>query len=239
MVYNYQTLFIMRHFLLRASFLLFFAISGCSINNPGPEKTGPEPEPPLTFAIRDSIFEGSYRAININSRNDQVFTVLEKYREEKLVSYLGAVNNFFSDVTDLKGRIASFDYLVLDEKSDTDTGVQIQLESGKVKSIKLNNGKILTQWPETANLENAIHIGDDSEIIYGKLVTLSKQNEYAHKFQRIVLSTKYTYALYDPVKASLPWTFIYSTQPDLREEVQIHFKDKKVAYILVNRFEKK
>ena len=229
----------MRHFLLGASFLLLLAISGCSINNPGPEKIGPEPEPPLTFISRDSIFEGGYRDIKINSQNDQVFTVLEKYREEKLVTYLGAVNNFFSDVTDLQDRIAFFDYLVLDEKSDTNSGVQIQLELGKVKSITLNNRNVLTQWPETANLENAIQIGDDSEIIYTKLVALSKQNEYAHKFERIVLTTKYTYALYDPVKASLPWTFIYRTQPGSQEEVQIHFKDKKVAYVLVNRFEKK
>lgn len=228
------------HFIFGAFILLSLLAVGCSTDNPGPEITGPEPMPVVKFLKKDSIWEGNYRGIAINSSSDDAFTILEDYRAKKMVAYLGAVNNFFSDITDIKNRIHLFEWLVLDEKFDTDSGVQLQLESGKVKSITLNNRKNLTEWPETVNSKEAVQIGDQSEVLYNKLLVLSKQTEFSKKFERIVLLDRYTYALYDPEKASLPWRFSYRTESqDTTEQVRIYFKDKKIDYIIVDHFEQK
>jgi len=227
-----------KHLFAGVPILLSLMAAGCRTDNPGPEIVGPEPEPAIRFLGRDSITVGDYRGIFINSPADDAFTVLEDYREAKKVAYLGAVNNYFSDVTDLENRIHLFDWVVLDEEFDTDSGIQIQLEAGKVKSLTLNNRRELTKWPETADSKAAVQIGDQSQELYNKLVALSKQTEFANKFERIVLSTRYTYALYNPEKAELPWTFMYLPQPQgTIEEARIYFKDKKVHYIIVNRFE--
>jgi hypothetical protein len=67
---------------------------------------------------------------------------------------------------------------------------------------------------------------------------LSNSDDYKHKFQRVVLGAKYDYALYDPKKAELPWAFIYDTHSQgITEQVRVYFKDKKVDYILVDRFQ--
>ncbi|MCE6991190.1 hypothetical protein [Dyadobacter sp. CY323] len=228
------------HFIAGVSIFVILAAGGCSTDNPGPELTGPEPTYTVKFLGRDSISTGSYRGISIGSPSDAVFTVLEDYREKKIVTYLGGVNNYFSDVTDLKNRIPHFDWLVLDGKFDSETGVQLQLESGKVKSITLNNRKELTQWPETIDRREAIVIGDQSEVLYDKLLAISKKPEFANKFERMVLTTRLTYALYDPQKASLPWTFTYRPESqDTIDQVGVYFKDKKVDYILVDHFENK
>jgi hypothetical protein len=87
-------------------------------------------------------------------------------------------------------------------------------------------------------LKDAIQIGEQPRALYDKLVVLSRKAQFAHKFQKIVLSTKETYALYDPDKANKPWRFIYFTPlKGVTEQTQIYLKDKKVHYIIVNRFE--
>ena len=226
------------HLLASVSILFSLAAASCSTENPEPVIVGPEPLPVIKHLGRDSISEGNYRGIAINSSADDAFLKLETYRENKQVAYLGAVNNYFSDVSDLENRIHLFDWLVLDEKFDTDSGVQVQLESGKIKSITLNNRREIRQWPENPDAKQAIQLGDDSQVIYKKLLLLSKQAEFANKFERIVLTTKYSYAIYDVDKANLPWSFMYFGQTDLvKEQTKIYFKDKKVHYIIVDRFE--
>jgi len=68
---------------------------------------------------------------------------------------------------------------------------------------------------------------------------LSSSRDYKHKFQRVGLGAKYDYGLYDPKKAELPWAFIFNTtlSQGITEQVRIYFKDKKVDYILVDRFQ--
>ncbi|MCF2443308.1 hypothetical protein L0657_05010 [Dyadobacter sp. CY345] len=53
--------------------------------------------------------------------------------------------------------------------SDTPNGVQFELASGKVKSIRLNNGTQLSQWPQTADLQKAIATNDPLEVLYKKI----------------------------------------------------------------------
>lgn len=218
--------------------LFLLAGSGCSTNHPGPEITGPEPEPSLKFIERDSVATGDYRGISVHSTLDDAFAILEDYREKQMITYLGAVNNYFSDITDIENRIGFFEWVVLDQKSDTENGVQIQLEAGAVKSLRLNKGKELTQWPETADPKIAVRINDPSDLLYSKLVVLSNQPEFSRNFERIVLTTKYEYAIYDPVRAEQPWTFIYWSESEGRmEQVRLYFKDKKVHYFIVDHFE--
>ena len=218
--------------------LLGVNLMSCQVGQDEPMIVGPEPEPRVNYLGRDSIATGNYRGIAINGTTDETFEILEAYRKNKTVVYLGAVNNYFADVTDLKNRLQFFDWLVLDETFATPSGVQLQLASGKVKSIRLNNGTQLSQWPQAADLQMAIATGDVLEVLYGKLVVLSSSQDYKHKFQRVVLGAKYDYALYDPKKAELPWAFIYDTQSQgITEQVRVYFNDKKVDYILVDRFQ--
>jgi hypothetical protein len=224
-------------------FLPVFVILGlhlmsCRVNQDEPTIVGPEPEPRVNYLGRDSVTTGSYRGIAINTSTNETFEILEVYRKNKTVVYLGAVNNYFADVTDLKNRLQFFDWLVLDQTSDTPDGVQLQLASGKVKSIRLNNGTQLSHWPQAADLQKAIATDDALEVLYGKLIVLSSSQDYKHKFQRVVLGAKYDYALYDPKKSELPWSFVYDTQSQgITEQVRVYFKDKKVDYILVDRFQ--
>ncbi|MBO9637700.1 MAG: hypothetical protein J7576_05995, partial [Siphonobacter aquaeclarae] len=102
-----------------------FALAGCSSETPGPQITGPEPVPVVKFLGRDSIAVGDYRGIQIKGSTEDAFVVLEQYRQRDAVQYISAVNNYFSDVTDLKTRIPRFSELVLDEQYDTDSGVQV------------------------------------------------------------------------------------------------------------------
>jgi hypothetical protein len=218
--------------------LLALGIVACNTGNPEPEITCPEPVS-ARFLGRDSILEGNYRGIFIGTPSDEVYTLLEDYRQKKMVTYQGAINNYFSDVTDLKNRIPLFDWLVLDEKTDTGSGVQLQLGSGRVKSITLNNRTELKQWPETAAPGEAVQLEDDADVLYNKLVAISKQPVFQRKFERIVLTARYTYAIYDPEKAKLPWDFVYRETPlDTTEQVRIFFKDKKVDYVIVDHFER-
>ncbi|MCF2443212.1 hypothetical protein L0657_04520 [Dyadobacter sp. CY345] len=224
--------------LLPVFLLLGLNLMSCKVDQDDPTIVGPEPEPRVNYLGRDSITTGDYRGIAINTSTDEAFDILEAYRKNKTVFYLGAVNNYFADVTDLKGRLRLFDWLVLDETFDTPTGVQLQLASGKVKSIRLNNGTELSKWPQGAGPQEAIAIDDALEVLYQKLIVLSSSQHYKHKFQRVVLGAKYDYALYDPKKAELPWAFIYDTRTQgITEQVRVYFKDKKVACILIDRFQ--
>ena len=218
--------------------LLGLHLMSCQVDQDDPTIVGPEPEPRVNYLGRDSITTGNYRGIGINTSTDETFELLEGYRKNKTVVYLGAVNNYFADVTDLKDRLQFFDWLVLDESFDTPNGVHLELASGKVKSIRLNNGTQLSQWPQEADLQKAIATDDPLDVLYKKLVGLSSSQDYKHKFQRVVLGAKYDYALYDPKKAELPWAFIYDTRTQgITEQVRVYFKDKKVEYILVDRFQ--
>ena len=230
----------MRSTLILPVFLLFcLTFISCQVDQNQPTIPGPEPDPRINYLGKDSITTGDYRGIEINTSTDEAFEILESYRENNAVAYLSAVNNYFADITDLKNRLQFFDWIVLDETLDTPNGVQLELNTGKVTGIRLNKGTELDQWPESADTQQAITLGDTSEVLYKKLVLLSALDEYKYKFERIVLGTKYDYAIYDPKKAELPWTFIYDTQSQgIIEQVRLYFKDKKVDYILVDRFQR-
>jgi len=213
------------------------ALGACTHTNIDPTITGPDPISTLQLVGRDSIASGTYRSIAIGSSTTEAFSILEQYRNQKLVTYLGAINTYFSDVTDLKDRLAGFDWLVLDESFDSDSGIQIQLEAGQVKTIVLNNKRQLAQWPESISSTQAIQVGDNLPLLYTKLVALSQQAAYAPKFEKMVLLSRYDYALYDPKKAGAPWRFIYQSQAKSFEGVEVHLQNKKVQYIIVNHLE--
>jgi hypothetical protein len=99
--------------------LLGLHLMSCRVDQDDPTIVGPEPEPRVNYLGRDSITTGNYRGISINTSTDETFEILEGYRKNKTVVYLGAVNNYFADVTDLKDRLQFFDWLVLDETFNT------------------------------------------------------------------------------------------------------------------------
>ncbi|MCX6216336.1 hypothetical protein [Spirosoma sp.] len=228
----------MRKTLASLSLLCLLVLAACTHTNIDPIMPRPDPVYSAKLVGRDSIANGSYRGIAIGSSTTEAFSLLEQYRYQKLVSYLGAINTYFSNVMDLKDRLAQFDWLVLDESFDTESGIQIQLESGQVKAITLNNRRQLEQWPESVSSSQAIQVGDKLTLLYTKLESLSQRAAYTPKFERIVLLSRYSYALYDPTKSGAPWRFIYRSQAQSFDGVEIHLQNKKVQYIIVNRFEK-
>ncbi|PQA55048.1 DUF1949 domain-containing protein [Siphonobacter curvatus] len=227
----------MRLFSTGISLFVLFTLMACSKEQLEPVIVDPPVPITVKLVARDTIRQGSYEGVEIHSFVDEAYTVLEQHRQQKSVTYLSAVNTYFSDLTDLKNRLRQFDWLTLDESYDTDSGVQIELAAGKVKSLTLNNRRSLSQWPEAIDSKSALQVGDTPEQLYSKLVELSKKPAYATKFQKMVLTSRYSYAIYDPVKARLPWTLVYPKDNRSFDQVQIHFQDKQVAFITVERFE--
>ncbi|MEO6684639.1 MAG: hypothetical protein ABIN24_01685 [Dyadobacter sp.] len=218
-------------------FALILIAAGCQMDL-SPDNTKPIVDPPpITVISRDTITSGNYLGLAIDEKAENVYTAVQALQKSNGVSYLNIVSNFSTEITDLKSRIVLYNYILLDESKGTDSGVQITLESGKVKSIYLNSGKQLTKWPEKLSSESAVNVGDLSEKLYGKFVDIRNKSQYASKFERIFLATKDLSLSYDPLMAKSPqWYFAYTVGSDVHESVQINFKGGKVSSINVERW---
>ncbi|RRB04386.1 hypothetical protein [Larkinella rosea] len=215
---------------------LFFLtlMSGCQMNPsiaPDPVTVCP---PPAVVLSRDSIATGSYLGLTINEEAENVYAGLQALRQTKGVTFLNVVSNVTSDLTQLRERLPLYQYILLDQNQGTDSGVQITLEFDQVKSIYLNSGKQLSQWPTNLKAESSIRLGDAAGSLYAKFVNIRAVGAYANKFERIFLMTKNLAAAYDPAMRQSPqWYFTYTPNSGLMDEVQVHFQDGKVRYISV------
>ena len=218
-------------------FTLILTITGCQMDV-SRDNVGPIVDPPpIVIISRDSIASGSYLGLTIDEKAENIYPAVQSLQKSNGVSYLNVVSNFSTEITDLQNRIALYQYIWFDESKGTDSGIQINLESGKVKSIFLNSGKPLTQWPEKLGSESAIFIGDPADKLYGKFVSIRSKSEYASKFERIMLATKDLSTSYDPLMSKSPqWYFAYSVGADVHEMVKINFKGGKVSYLIVERY---
>ena len=149
------------------------------------------------------------------------------------------MSNVVTEVSQLKNRLPLYSYILLDQSKGTDSGVQITLETGKIKNLFLNSGEELSQWPKKENAKSSLRLGDNSEELYEKLIRIRGKSQYAGKFERIMLLTKDLATGFDPGMAQSPqWYFAYTTADGLFEVVNVHLKDGSVAYMTVERYKK-
>lgn len=218
-------------------FALMLTAVGCQMDLP-PDNTQPIVDPPPIVVIsRDTIFSGNHLGLAIDEKAENVYSAVQALQKSNGVSYLNIVSNFSTEITDLQSRLALYKYILLDESKGTDSGIQINLESGKVSSIYLNSGKQLAQWPEKLSSESAVRIGDLADKLYGKFVDIRGKSQYSSKFERILLATKDLSLSYDPLMAKSPqWYFAYSVGSDVYEMVKINLLAGKVTSIIVERY---
>ena len=194
---------------------------------------------PAILVERDSISVGEYLGVQINEKAESAYAAVQSLTKSPGVSYLNVISNISSDLSRLANRIPLYSYILLDQEEGTDSGIQITLEAGKVKHIYLNSGKKLNQWPEKANAKSSIRLGDKAEELYEKLVRIREISQYAEKFERISLQTKDLAVAFDPSMAQSPqWYFAYTTTNDLLEVVKVNLTNKRVSYIVVERFKR-
>jgi len=220
-------------------FALLLTIFGCQMDG-SPNPTEPIVEPRFsTLLERDTIISGGYLGMSINEKAETIYSNIQSLRVSNGVSYVNVVSNIFSDITQLRNRIPLYQYILLDQSEGTDSGIQITIELEKVKSIYLNSGKKLSQWPEKSDAKSSVRIGDQAGELYQKMLNIYNKGIYARKFERISLLTKDVSLSFDPLMAQSPqWYFAYTTGIDLWELVQMHLKNGKLDYIVVERYKK-
>lgn len=220
-------------------FSLMITSVGCRLNE-ADESVGPIIDPkPLVLIERDSIATGGYLGVQVNDKASDAYTTVQSLRKSHGISALNIVSNVVTEVSQLKNRLPLYSYILLDQSKGTDSGVQITLETGKIKNLFLNSGEELSQWPKKENSKSSLRLGDNAEELYEKLVRIRGKSQYAGKFERIMLLTKDLATSFDPGMAQSPqWYFAYTTADGLFEVVNVHLKNGKVAYMAVERYKK-
>jgi len=229
----------MKNLLYGLLFSLICTSVGCQLER-ADESIAPIIDPkPVVLIERDSISAGGYLGIQTAESALSAYSSVQSLLKSQGVEYLNIVSNVATDLSQLKGRIPLYSYIVLDQSEGTDSGVQITLEAGMVKDLFLNSGEKLSQWPKKENVKSSIRLGDDSETLYEKLTRIRAMKQYAATFERIMMLTKDLTTPFDPGMAQSPqWYFAYTTSTDLLEVVNIHLQSGKVAYIGVERYKK-
>ena len=215
--------------------VLLFATLGCEMEDPEADtRIIVDPVWPTLTEV-DTIVSGSYLGFEINKDAAAIYKASQSLRETKGIMHLNVVGNIFSDVRQLSDRVPLYSYMLFDQQQGTETGVQITLEDGKVKSLFLNNGKQMRQWPEKS--KTAVKVGDPADGLYEKLADVSRQKSYSNKFERISLLTKDLNTAFDPGMMRSPqWYFRYRTSSTTSEHVDLHLKDGKLSYIVLMRY---
>ncbi len=202
-----------------------------------PTKAGPDPMP--YRIIRDSVKTGTYLDITIGEEALITYDKIQALQTTKSVSYLNIVSNIFADLTALKEQLPLYQYILLDQKPGSDSGVQITIENQRVKSIYLNSGRQLTQWPEGQKANSSVRVGDAVLDLYDKLINVRNVDRYSNKFEYISLLTKNLSTKFDKVMSRSPqWYFGYSTGQDQMDQIQVHFEAGKVSKIYIDHYSK-
>lgn len=198
--------------------------------------TNPEPEPiidpPMMMLIKkDSLTSGEFLGFKIGEKASEAYSTAQ---EESKVSNLHIVSNIVTDFVSLKERLPLYNYILIDEMRGTDKGVQLTFKEGVLTGFFENSGKALRVWPEGENTSSSFRLGDRIESIYDKLITIKSKNKYAKHFERTMLLTKDVDKAYDMDMEQSPyWYFAYQPEDKHLNVVQLHLKDGKLDYIIV------
>ncbi|GAA4433559.1 hypothetical protein GCM10023091_07220 [Ravibacter arvi] len=183
---------------------------------------------------KDSLSVEAYLA---TSEPIAMYAALQEIFKDRNIAQMNMVSNSSSDLTALAERIPLYSYILLDERKGTDSGVQVTVENGRVKSIYLNSGKKLSRWPESGSAKETIREGDAAEQLYGKFSEIKGRKSYAKKFERISLATKDMTKPFDPEMGRLPqWYFGYSTGDRTMEQVGVYLVNGKGSHVVVTKY---
>ena len=222
---------------MRKKILILLAVSALfqSCLNIDDPDVGPIVEPPQMILLKkDSLTSGKHYGIAIGQTGSAAYPTLQGIRDSLEVDYLNLVSNKVTDFSTLKARLPLYSYFTFDEKTGTSNGVQLWFENRKLKSIYLNSGKRLGQWPENISASEAVRGGESREITAGKIQTLQNDARYKFRFEHSMLGVKTLHEPYDPeMKGTPQWYFGYRVDKKHTNYVKVHFREDKVAYIIV------
>lgn len=190
-------------------------------------------EPPPTITLEnDTLYTGDFWGLAINDTHKEVYAKLQAMSPDKKIDMVNVSNNVFSSVTGLSAKIPLYQNLFFDEQSGTSTGVQLSFADNKIKTIFLNSGVLLYQWPAFAPASAVLKTGDPVESVYSKLVAISQLDAYKNKLQHLMLLTKRLDTPYDDgMDASGSWMFGSPVGINRVYHVELNFQNGKLYSI--------
>jgi hypothetical protein len=204
---------------------------------PEPAKRSLDPAMPIILE-EESLFSGQFWGINIGDPAEEVHASIQQIKVEKQIGSVGVTGNIFTSITDLETRIPLYHTLLLDESHGTSDGVQFYFAENKIKSIYLNSGESISQWPPHAAHHLSVETGDPINGIYKKLVAISKQPESGDKFERMLFFLKNLSTVYDSrMSVSPEWYFGSTVNNKKGYQVKLNFKSGKLFSIHYTLYE--
>lgn len=188
-------------------------------------------DPPMYISIgRDSLITGEFIGLN----HEEAY---RKLQEVEKLEYLNVVGNGVEKFEELTYRLPLYSYFVFDYQPGSDKGVQIWMEEGKVKSIFLNSGRELGQWPEWER--EGVRVGESREAAAEKLANLQRRSKYAANFAHTLLAVKDMQEGYDRHLDSTPeWYYTKVISAGRMDVYHLRFKGDVLDHILVNKMKK-
>lgn len=198
---------------------------------------GPDPIPPKIIS-RDTLTTGQLWGLTIGQSAADVYAKIQAIRIEKEVGYLGVVGNFYNSLENLDGKIPLYTGVLLDEQVGTSTGIQIYFANGKVQSIFNNSGVKMNKWPTNVVSAVSVAVGDKTDEVYSKLVSIKKMSAYAGKFERISLFSKDPAKDYDPLMSNSRLWYLNGHIADKRYyNTDLNFSNGKLVSIYTSELE--
>ena len=215
--------------------LLCFVLGSCLKDEAVTPEIIIDPITPVLLS-HDSITTGAYLGLKIEAQTTDVYAQIQALRE-KGVSYVQPIGDFSADLNKVGNRLVLYQSIYLGEQKPSDSDVQISISAGQVRSIFLNNGTKISQWPLREPAASSVRVGDKAEILFEKFVKIRSKGTYSRKFDRVSLLFKRLDSEYDPIMdTSNKWYFAYTTADGLLEKVDIGFENGKLKYLLVDRY---
>jgi hypothetical protein len=227
-----------KYYTIPIFFSLIIFLGGCLPDDTQEPTLIVEPET-LILISTDTIRSGSYIGFTVGEDAAATYSQVNALKSSAGVTYLNVGGNVFDGLAGLEERMSLYQLIFLDQKPGSDKGVQLSLEEGRVKSIFLNSGKKLNQWPEKPGALPSVRIGDKAETLYPKLAVISAHNAYRSRFDYVSLLTKDLDKPYDPSMTDAPeWYFAYSLADKKMDEVKLQFEEGKLHRILVKHYQR-
>ena len=189
------------------------------------------------FPRVENTTKGEKWTLQIGSSPIEVYSQLQKLGIEKKIDAVAIVSRkSFSKPEEIQDNFGLYGAITLQNKSGRVERVLIQFNQDKVSSIETGGAMLdsTSTWPQDTSDEIAIHINDQTDIMYEKLLAICQIPPY-NDFQ-IILPDKLLEKPFDPDMANYDqWAFGFSesisTNKFGRSFVRLYFNNKKLVKI--------
>src|SRR5690554_546430 len=123
-----------KHYVLLTFLSLILLLGGC-LNDQPKEPTLIVDPPPVLLISTDTIKAGGYMGFGIGEGAEETYSHVKALQISAGVTYLNIVGNVFDGLNGLEERMPLYQSVYLDERKGTDSGIQLSLVEGRVKSI--------------------------------------------------------------------------------------------------------